>query len=172
MNLVPLFISFLLHYSSLSFYGTIMPNCRPQLTFPQQEKHIQCCYILGRNNGAHKHFTKRKFMYNTAILLAVSPEEWTFQEKHTQNCYILGHNNSAYDHFCYDSHNTWTLFLISHLLSLGSPISYLLPPISRISYLLSLTSYLSDLLSPTPRHSHTHSTMTRLPLLYKYYIYG
>ena len=76
-----------------------MPNCQPQLTFPQQEKHIQCCYILGCNNGAHKHFTKRKIIYNTAILLAVSPEEWTFQEKHIQHCYILGHNNGAYEHF-------------------------------------------------------------------------
>ena len=83
--------------------------------------------------------------------------------------------------YCYDLHDTRTLFLlslISYLLSLGSLISYLLPPISRISYLLSLISYLSDLLSPTSylslitHHSHTHSTMTRLPLLYNYYIYG
>ena len=70
VNSVLLFISFLLHYSSLSFYGTIMPNRWPQSTFPQQEKHIQCCYILGHNNSAHKHFTKRKFMYNTATYIA------------------------------------------------------------------------------------------------------
>ena len=38
-------------------------------------------------------------MYNTAILLAVSPGKWTFQEKHIQHCYILGHNNGAYEHF-------------------------------------------------------------------------
>ena len=68
-------------------------------------------------------------------------------------------------------HGLFSLFLTSYLsdlLSLTSClsyllslISYLLPPVSRISYLSSLI----------PHHSHTHSTMTRLPLLYKYYIY-
>ena len=58
--------------------------------------------------------------------------------------------------------------LHSYLLSL---ISYLSPP---ISYLLSLISYLLSLISHplSPNSSHTHSTMTRLPLLYNYYIYG
>ena len=59
----------------ITTYGTIMPYRQPQSTFPQQEKHIQCCYILGHNNSTHEHFTKRKIMYNTAILLAISPEE-------------------------------------------------------------------------------------------------
>ena len=94
---------FLFHFSFITYHyhycGTIMPNCQPQSTFPQQEKHIQCYYILGRNNGTHEYFTKRKIMYNTAILLAVSLEEWTFQEKHIQHCYILGRYNGAYKHF-------------------------------------------------------------------------
>ena len=70
---------FLFHFSFITnhyhYYGTIMPNRQPQSTFSQQEKHIQCCYILGRNNGAHEHFTRRNIMYDTAILLAISPEE-------------------------------------------------------------------------------------------------
>ena len=90
----------LFHFSFIThhyhYYGTIMPNCQPK---SQQEKHIQCCYILGCNNGTHEHFTKRKIMYNTAILLAISLEEWTFQEKHIQHWYILGRNNGTYEHF-------------------------------------------------------------------------
>ena len=93
-----LFISFLLHFLSLSllWYNNALLSATLNLS-PTGKTYRML--LLGCNNSAHEHFTKRKIMYNTAILLAILPGEWTFQEKHIQHCYILGHNNGTYKHF-------------------------------------------------------------------------